>query len=226
MLLVSKKRRRRRRRKINNFAVLYSTFKNTSVQYLFAMKKVIFLLVNCVLLLSVLPINCQEEFACGKKKNEIVQQYVSLGEAVEDGQYPWHAGLYFNDTTKGMLLKCGGTLLNSRIVISAAHCLDAHDDNIPKHKFLVLLGTSLSDTKRIGYKKYAKLIPLEDFKINSAYNALYHSNDIALLRLSVSVEFNNFIRPICLTNERFIHDTSDSEVTGFVSEFIYLLIIN
>lgn len=183
------------------------------------MKKVIILLVICVFLLPVLK--CQETFACGKKKNEIVQQYVSLGESVEDGQYPWHAGLYFNNTRSEIALQCGGTLLNNRIVISAAHCLDQFDENIPKHKFLVLLGTTLSDTRKLSRKKYAKLIPLEDFKTNKAYNSLDHSNDIALLRLSESVEFNNFIRPICLTNERFIHESSDNEVTGFVSEFYF-----
>lgn len=188
------------------------------------MKKVIFLLVICVFLL--LPVKCQEAFACGKKKNEIVQQYVSLGEAVEDGQYPWHAGLYFNNTRAEISLQCGGTLLNNRIVISAAHCLDQFDENIPKHKFLILLGTSLSDTAKLSKKKYAQLIPLEDFKTNKAYNSLDHSNDIALLRLSESVEFNNFIRPICLTNQRFIHDSSDSEVTGFVSTFYFIIKFN
>lgn len=182
------------------------------------MKKVIILLVICVFLQL---INCQEQFACGKKKNEIVQQYVSLGDAVEDGQYPWHAGLYFNNTNKEIILQCGGTLLNNRIVISAAHCLDQFDENIPKYKFLILLGTSLSDITKIGRKKYAKLIPLEDFKTNKAYNSLDHSNDIALLRLSESVEFNNFIRPICLTNERFIYESSNNEITGFVSKFIF-----
>lgn len=178
------------------------------------MKKVIILLVICVFLQLV---KSQEAFACGKKKNEIVQQYVSFGEAVDDGQYPWHAGLYFNNTRKEIALQCGGTLLNSRIVISAAHCLDQFDENIPKNKFLVLLGTSLSDTTKLGRKKYARLIPLEDFKTNKEYNSLDHSNDIALLRLSESVEFNNFIRPICFTNQRFIHESSDNEVTGFVS---------
>lgn len=191
-----------------------------SVQNLFAMQKVIFLLVIFVFFLS-LPVNCQEKFACGRKQNEIVQQYVSFGEAVDDGQYPWHAGLYFNNTKKELSLQCGGTLLNERIVISAAHCLYQYDSNIPMHKFLILLGTSLSDTTKLGRKKYARLIPLRDFKTNGDYNSLDHSNDIALLRLSESVEFNNFIRPICLTSERFIQDSEDNEVTGFVSLFIY-----
>lgn len=185
------------------------------------MRKVIFLLVICVFLVFP-PVNCQERFACGKKQKEIVQQYVSLGKAVTDGEYPWHAGLYFNNTKKELLLQCGGTLLNERIVITAAHCMYQYETNIPMHKFLVLLGTSLSDTALLVGRKYARLIPLQDFKTNADYNSLDHSNDIALLRLSESVDFNNFIRPICLTTEKFI---KNNEVTGFVSSFMYKIII-
>lgn len=44
------------------------------------------------------------------------------GEAIEKGSWPWLVAVYLNDA-KGLSFKCGGNLVTSRTVITAAHCL-------------------------------------------------------------------------------------------------------
>lgn len=41
------------------------------------------------------------------------------GEMVEDNEYPWMALITDNKSK----LMCGGSLINDRYVVSAAHCL-------------------------------------------------------------------------------------------------------
>ncbi len=52
--------------------------------------------------------------------------------------------------------------------------------------------------------------------MHPSYDSNTHNNDIALLRLSSTVTFNNYIRPVCLAAQSsvFISDTS-SWITGW-----------
>ncbi|KAL5275530.1 CLIPB15 family protein [Megaselia abdita] len=86
-------------------------------------------------------------------------------------------------------IQCGGALINSRYVITAAHCID------DKLKY-VLLGTT-------NVKDISSYIKIENTKVHSKFDkdvtapfALQY--DIGLIRLSKQVAFSKNIQPICL----------------------------
>ncbi|CAG0892995.1 unnamed protein product [Darwinula stevensoni] len=104
-----------------------------------------------------------------------------------EGKYPWMA--HFQD--KGEF--CGGSLINDRYVLTAAQCVDQS----PSDTFYVTLGdldwSSQSESQSLRLPARAIIHP--------QYDSVSKVNDVALLKLNSSVDFQAFprIRPICIS---------------------------
>ena len=58
-------------------------------------------------------------------ENSVVERIASKivgGTIANDGDVPWQVALYFGAAASGSGPSCGGTLINSNWVLSAAHC--------------------------------------------------------------------------------------------------------
>ncbi|XP_056634742.1 phenoloxidase-activating factor 3-like isoform X1 [Diorhabda sublineata] len=121
-------------------------------------------------------------------------------------EYPWMALIFYNSSVfipEGVIdFRCGGTVINDRYVLTAAHCI------INSSIVGVRLGEynvkSQVDCDEItGYCSP----PIQDFLIEKIivhpeYNTKTFSNDIALIKLKGPITFNNEnIQPICLPIE-------------------------
>uniref|UniRef100_A0AAR2IJM9 Peptidase S1 domain-containing protein n=1 Tax=Pygocentrus nattereri TaxID=42514 RepID=A0AAR2IJM9_PYGNA len=109
------------------------------------------------------------------------------GQDASPGSWPWQVSLQTND-----FHFCGGSLINSNWVLTAAHCFAS----ITASQVTVYLGDqSLSNqtsNPNVVSRSVSQLI------IHPNYSSSTHDSDLALLKLSSSVTFTNYITPICL----------------------------
>ncbi|XP_043089715.1 trypsin-3-like [Puntigrus tetrazona] len=109
------------------------------------------------------------------------------GQAAVQGSWPWQASLHRITTGSHF---CGGSLINKDWVLSAAHCFQSTASSNVK----IYLGRQLqsgSNPNEIS-RTVIQLI------IHPSYSTASQNNDIALLQLSSSVTFTDYIKPVCL----------------------------
>ncbi|XP_027710465.1 coagulation factor X-like isoform X1 [Vombatus ursinus] len=102
------------------------------------------------------------------------------------GKCPWQV-LIWNEKNYDF---CGGSLLNSRWVVTAAHCLESMKPHY----------VTLGDHDKFLREPSEEKIPVKEIHTHPYYVFENYDNDIALLYLSRDVVFNKYILPICLPN--------------------------
>ncbi|XP_029996707.1 serine protease 33-like isoform X2 [Sphaeramia orbicularis] len=107
------------------------------------------------------------------------------GEDATPGAWPWQVSL-----TRSGTHFCGGSLINSQWVLTAAHCLPSSSTT----SLVVYIGrdTQQSTNPNEVSRTVTQIINHPD------YNSDTSENDMSLLRLSSAVDFTNYIRPVCL----------------------------
>ncbi|XP_063532809.1 trypsin, alkaline C-like [Cydia strobilella] len=100
-------------------------------------------------------------------------------------QYGWWGGMLWFQA-------CGGSLINSQSVLSAAHCYvgDSHSE------WRVLLGTSLAQSG--GTVHYASQLIL-----HADYSDWTLDNDIAIIRLATPAVYSNSVAPVSIAGANY-----------------------
>ncbi|KAL4240880.1 Enteropeptidase [Mactra antiquata] len=143
------------------------------------------LICRCFIILSVIiMVGC---YGCGKRdvKQMAVGKRIVGGQEAEQGSWPWMVMLRLNH-----IYKCGGSILSSRVIITAAHCVNGHD----AQDFEVITGkhnkTATEETETT-YK-------IEHIVMHGLFNKTNLIHDIALLVLQEDITYSEFVGPVCL----------------------------
>ncbi|XP_063809197.1 coagulation factor VII [Pseudophryne corroboree] len=154
------------------------------------------------------------EYPCGKLpvlKNITKRGRIVGGEECPKGECPWQARLVLD---KLSLTICGGALVTPNWVITAAHCVKPSWVN----RLTVILGDhKISEAEGTEQaRKVVQIIMHEKFVGFKTNN----DNDIALLRLNTTVNYTDYIVPICLPEREFavrvlLDRGSSSTVSGW-----------
>uniref|UniRef100_A0A1A9W879 CLIP domain-containing serine protease n=1 Tax=Glossina brevipalpis TaxID=37001 RepID=A0A1A9W879_9MUSC len=130
---------------------------------------------------------------------------IYMGNDTGLDQYSWMALLIYRDKNGNERFDCGGSLINQRYVVTAAHCVIGAIETEVGQLVKVRLGEY--DTNQ-GIDciqddcneepldlRFEDVIPHPDYYDGEGSN---RHHDIALIRLATDVKFTYFIRPICL----------------------------
>ncbi|XP_077284928.1 CLIP domain-containing serine protease B4-like [Arctopsyche grandis] len=152
------------------------------------------------------------ESSCGRRVVSFAP-LVTLGQQVERGDFPWHIALYLYSMNKlSISYHCGGTLMSNSIVITAAHCVTAHNAPMAPNRFAIALGKFDLYSKEPG----AIIIKVSQVIVHENYGYTSLQNDIALLLLETKVNYNEYIQPVCMWEEANTNKQSVFNVVGKV----------
>ncbi|XP_031607002.2 transmembrane protease serine 9-like [Oreochromis aureus] len=136
---------------------------------------------------------------CGQPK---LNTRIVGGQVAPDGSWPWQVSLQRSGSHF-----CGGSLINSQWVLTAAHCFRTTPAGLTVNLGLQSLQGSNPNAESRTVTQIIK---------HPNYNSGTNDNDICLLQLSSPVNFTSYISPVCLAaSDSTFYSGVNSWVTGW-----------
>ncbi|XP_070596620.1 transmembrane protease serine 12-like [Erythrolamprus reginae] len=149
---------------------------------------------------------------CGERplmKNSTTQNRIIGGDDATPGAWPWQINLQVYEAGTGYVPVCSGSLINTSIVLTAAHCFNISED--PALWMVVIALHNLDQDTSHTIRSQIKAIHIHPNFVKETYD-----NDIAMIILVRSIKFNDYVQPICLpTTNLLINEQSLCYITGW-----------
>merc|ERR1712076_292719 len=127
---------------------------------------------------------------CGCAPVSSTDRIVGGKEVNPKGKLPYQV-MFFPCAPSGQCGLCGGTIVNKKFVITAAHCWDSRMTNL---RVIVGEHNVFCD----GVNEGGKVINVKKATMHPDYNKKTMDNDIAVLELSEELTFTDKVKPACL----------------------------
>ncbi|XP_037049476.1 serine protease snake-like isoform X2 [Bradysia coprophila] len=138
------------------------------------------------ILCILIQINKRSEItACGQLQNTLIPH---ISNAHDTHRWPWHVAIYHHFRTK-TTYQCGGTLISSNFIITAAHCVMIAPERV---------SVSLGRLRLNSHESTAPLMKVAAIVTHPEYIEDNNENDIAIITLATEAVFNSYVQPICV----------------------------
>ncbi|XP_038658789.1 coagulation factor X-like isoform X2 [Scyliorhinus canicula] len=134
-------------------------------------------------------------YPCGKvmvassiEDADLILRAIDGDQQCKRGEYPWQVLLKHGNETF-----CAAAILNKDFVLTSADCANQ------LHPLTVVVGEHNLEVNEGS----EQIHNVSQIHIHSRYSQATFENDIALLKLETSIEFNNYTIPICLPETDF-----------------------
>ncbi|XP_043928575.1 coagulation factor X [Protopterus annectens] len=121
------------------------------------------------------------------------------------GECPWQAVLVDPENQAF----CGGTILNSKFILTAAHCMNQ------TKSFKVIVGDNDRDKKEASESEHN----VEQVILHQNFLLKTYDNDIAVVKLEDEIKFNPQVIPVCLPNKDFSENVLMKQENAVISGF-------
>ncbi|XP_022126007.2 modular serine protease isoform X2 [Pieris rapae] len=164
---------------------------------------------------------CYPECGTVTPKGEIL---VIGGGMAERGAVPWHVGIYIKNLTAHTHTQiCGGSLISTSTVISAAHCFWYEKiHQLPSYLYSVAVGKLYRDWDHPYDSLYAQRRDVSKIELASRFYGadLNYQYDLAVVVVNEPFYYRPYIRPLCLDfdprlNEEQLRKGNMGKVAGW-----------
>ncbi|GLV43960.1 modular serine protease [Carabus blaptoides fortunei] len=127
--------------------------------------------------------------------------FIVNGVLAKHGAFPWHVGIYKLNAESKYEQKCGGSIINTKLVLSAAHCFSTYHNG---EKYDI-------KTYAIGAGKYyrdyyneteewVQIRKIKELIIPNGYKGMLSSfgSDIAFVILEQPLQLTHVVQPVCI----------------------------
>ncbi|KAG8200314.1 hypothetical protein JTE90_028498 [Oedothorax gibbosus] len=125
---------------------------------------------------------------CGVKPYEL---FIAGGEASEPHEWPWMTAIFRrHQSSRPKTFICGGSLINTKYILTAAHCFVHNYKILPASSFVVRVGSHQLNSG----EEYT----VSEVIVHHNHTGSDFFNDIALIKLASDVYVTDKVAPICL----------------------------
>ncbi|XP_070826706.1 transmembrane protease serine 13a [Chaetodon trifascialis] len=138
---------------------------------------------------------------CGRQQS--TSRIIGGSKAVV-GQWPWQLSLHFRGSHV-----CGGVLISPDFVLTAAHCFPRSNSAPSADDWRVYSGV-------VSLERLPQPYLVKTILLNENYNSRTNDQDVALLKLTSPVVFDDKVQPACLpTNDQQFPQGTKCWTSGF-----------
>ncbi|XP_029709393.1 chymotrypsinogen A-like [Aedes albopictus] len=168
---------------------------SASISKIIKLSNIIEMKCSRFLLLIVINIQITSQFKCGVPQQQKTIQLIVNGFSASKGRWPWHVAIFHKNHPLTAYV-CGGTLISTTHVLTAAHCVinPRTGYQLPSKSMLIEAGAYDLNQDFQGRQRHS----IKAVYKMSNYSRTSPKYDIAILELDSEVELSQYVQPACV----------------------------